>query len=321
VTPSEVRPKPLQRLRRALAAPGGQGAVVVTLLAIVVITAIGNPRFLGIQNILNVLLQISILGIVSVGQTVLLISAGLDLSVGAMLSVSALAGGLVIHATGSTLVGVAVALATALLIGTINGLLAATGRAHPFIITLGTMTLLQGVAIVISRGSPINGMGKLYDIFGIANVLGVPTPVYLLALALGSVALVLRFAPLGRYAFAVGGNEEAARLSGLPIFRIKVSLYALNGLLVGVAAIALSGILDSALPAMGTGYELRAVAAVVIGGTPLFGGRGSVWGTLFGVLLLGLVSNSINLLGIGANLQYVVLGAIITAAVMFQRSS
>ncbi|MEJ2288334.1 MAG: ABC transporter permease [Deinococcales bacterium] len=321
MTPPAARPGPLRRLRHALGAPGGQGAVVVTLLAIVVITAIGNPRFLGIQNILNVLLQISILGIVSVGQTVLLISAGLDLSVGAMLSVSALAGGLVIHATGSTLLGVGVALATALLIGTVNGLLAATGRAHPFIITLGMMTLLQGVAIVISRGSPINGMGKLYDVFGIANLLGVPTPVYLLALALGSVALILRFAPLGRYAFAVGGNEEAARLSGLPIFRIKVALYALNGLLVGVAAIALSGILDSALPAMGTGYELRAVAAAVIGGTPLFGGRGSVWGTLFGVLLLGLVSNSINLLGIGANLQYVVLGAIITAAVMFQRSS
>ncbi len=312
---------PLRRLLQTMASPGGQGAVVVTLLAIVVVTAIGNPRFLGIQNILNVLLQISILGIVSVGQTVLLISAGLDLSVGAMLSVSALAGGLIIHATGSTLLGVGVALLAALLIGTVNGLLSATGRAHPFIITLGMMTLLQGVAIVISRGSPINGMGKLYDAFGIANLLGVPTPVYVLALALGSTALILRYAPLGRYAYAVGGNEEAARLAGLPIFRIKVALYALNGLLVGIAAVALSGILDSALPAMGTGYELRAVAAAVIGGTPLFGGRGSVWGTLFGVLLLGLVSNSINLLGIGANFQYVVLGAIITAAVMFQRSS
>jgi len=133
--------------------------------------------------------------------------------------------------------------------------------------------------------------------------------------------LILRFTTLGRYAFAIGGNEEAARLSGIPVRRVKIALYALSGLFVGIAGVILTGILDSGLPSMGTGYELRAIAAVVIGGTPLIGGRGTVIGTLGGVLLLGLVSNSMNLLGVGANFQSAVLGLIITAAVLLQKKT
>jgi ribose/xylose/arabinose/galactoside ABC-type transport system permease subunit len=183
------------------------------------------------------------------------------------------------------------------------------------------MTFLQGVGIVISGGSPINGAGALFDVFGLGSTLGVPNPVYVMAAVLVVIFLVLRRTLLGRYGFAIGGNEEAARLSGVPVRAVKVGLYTLNGLIVGVAAVVLTGILDSALPNMGTGYELRAIAAVVIGGTPLFGGRGSVIGTLGGVLLLGLVSNSMNLLGVGANYQSAVLGLIITAAVLLQRRS
>src|SRR5665213_380725 len=142
------------------------------------------------------------------------------------------------------------------------------------------MTFLQGVAIVISGGSPVNGVDALFDIFGVGSAFGVPYPVYALLAAVVAVFLVLRFTTLGRYAFAIGGNEEAARLSGVPVRRIKVGLYALSGLMVGAAGVILTGILDSGLPSMGTGYELRAIAAVVIGGTPLLGGRGTVIGTL-----------------------------------------
>ena len=149
----------------------------------------------------------------------------------------------------------------------------------------------------------------------------VPWPVYVMLLAVVAVFLVLRFTSLGRYAFAIGGNEEAARLSGIPVRRTKIAFYALNGLFVGVAGVILTGILNSGLPSMGTGYELRAIAAVVIGGTPLIGGRGTVIGTLGGVLLLGLVSNSMNLLGVGANFQSAVLGLIITAAVLLQKKA
>lgn len=299
----------------------GRYALLIALAAVVVVTAIGNPRFLSANNLLNILFQVSALGIVAAGQTTLLIAGGLDLSVGASLSVAGLAAGLTILSTGSTALGVLAGLATGTLIGLVNGVLCASNRANPFIITLGTMTFLQGVAIVISGGSPINGAGALFEIFGLGSTLGIPNPVYVFALVLVAVWFFLRRVMLGRYAYALGGNEEAARLSGVPIRQVKIGLYALNGLIVGIGAVVLTGMLDSALPNMGTGYELRAIAAVVIGGTPLSGGRGSALGTLGGVLLLGLVSNSMNLLGVGANYQSAVLGLIITAAVLLQRRS
>jgi len=298
----------------------GRNILLLVLLAIVIFTGIINPRFLSLQNILNILQQISVLGIVSIGMTILLISGGLDLSVGSLISLSAYVGGLTIHRTNSLSLGILALFACAVFFGFLNGVLAATERAHPFIITLGTMTFLQGIAVVISRGSPINGMGGLYELIGIRDIFGLPAPAIIFIVLLIITYFFLRNVPLGRYAYAIGGNQEASRLSGIRISRIKIALYALNGLFVGVAALVLSSILDSALPTMGTGYDLRSVAAAVIGGTPLFGGRGNVFGTLGGVFLLGLVSNSINLLGISANFQGVVLGVIMVAAVMFQKS-
>ena len=298
----------------------GRNILVLVLLAIIIFTGIINPRFLSLQNILNILQQISVLGIVSIGVTILLISGGLDLSVGSLISLSAYVGGLTIVQTHSLGLGILALFACAVFFGFLNGVLAATERAHPFIITLGTMTFLQGIAVVISRGSPINGMGGFYELIGIRDIFGLPAPSIIFIGLLILSHFFLRNIPLGRYAFAIGGNQEASRLSGIRISRMKIALYALNGLFVGVAALVLSSILDSALPTMGTGYELRSVAAAVIGGTPLFGGRGNVFGTLGGVFLLGLVSNSINLLGISANFQGVVLGAIMVAAVMFQKS-
>lgn len=299
----------------------GRYSLLIALLVIVIVTAIANPRFLTPINMSNVLFQVSALGIVAAGQTILLISGGLDLSVGANLSVSGLVTALTIVATGSVPLGVLAGIATGTLIGAINGALVSTNRANPFIITLGMMTFLQGVAIIISGGSPINGAGYLFDIFSLGTLFGIPGPVYVFAAVLVVISLFLRRSVLGRFAYAIGGNEEASRLSGVPVVPTKIALYALNGLFVGVAAVVLTGILDSALPNMGNGYELRAIAAVVIGGTALFGGRGTVIGTLGGVLLLGLVSNSMNLLGVGANYQNAVLGLIITAAVLMQRRS
>ena len=306
-------------MRRARAADIGRYTLVIVLLAIIVVTAIGNPRFLSISNMLNILFQVTTLGIVSFGQTLLLVAAGLDLSVGAMLSVAGLVSALVIIATQSLVLGMLAGVLTGAPIGLANGLLIATNRATPFIVTLGTMTFLQGVAIIISGGSPINGVDSLFNIFGVGGLFSIPVPIYVMILTLIIGVFILRRSVLGRYAFAIGGNEEAARLSGVPVWRAKAALYTVNGAFVGIAAVVLTGILDSALPSMGTGYELQAIAAVVIGGTPLFGGRGTILGTLGGVLLLGLVNNSMNLLGIGANYQSAVLGVIITAAVLLQR--
>jgi ribose/xylose/arabinose/galactoside ABC-type transport system permease subunit len=299
----------------------GRFTLLIVLLLIIAVTAIGNPRFLSVNNLLNILFQVSALGIVAAGQTILLIAGGLDLSVGAALSVAGLATALTIASTGSIALAALAGVVAGVAIGAVNGALIATNRATPFIITLGTMTFLQGVAILMSGGSPINGTGALFDVFGTGSFARVPWPVYVMLLSVAAVFLVLRFTTLGRYAFAIGGNEEASRLSGIPIRRMKIALYALNGLFVGLAGVILTGILDSGLPSMGTGYELRAIAAVVIGGTPLIGGRGTVIGTLGGVLLLGLVSNSMNLLGVGANFQSAVLGLIITAAVLLQKKA
>jgi ribose/xylose/arabinose/galactoside ABC-type transport system permease subunit len=299
----------------------GRFTLLIVLLLIIAVTAIGNPRFLSVNNLLNILFQVSALGIVAAGQTILLIAGGLDLSVGAALSVAGLATALTIASTGSIALAVLAGVLAGVAIGAVNGALIAANRATPFIITLGTMTFLQGVAILMSGGSPINGTGALFDVFGVGSFARVPWPVYVMLLSVAAVFLVLRFTTLGRYAFAIGGNEEASRLSGIPVRRMKIALYALNGLFVGVAGVILTGILDSGLPSMGTGYELRAIAAVVIGGTPLIGGRGTVIGTLGGVLLLGLVSNSMNLLGVGANFQSAVLGLIITAAVLLQKKA
>jgi ribose/xylose/arabinose/galactoside ABC-type transport system permease subunit len=315
-------PQPVVRRPSLLQTLGlGRFTLLIVLLLIIAVTAIGNPRFLSVNNLLNILFQVSALGIVAAGQTILLIAGGLDLSVGAALSVAGLATALTIASTGSIALAVLAGVVAGVAIGAVNGALIATNRATPFIITLGTMTFLQGVAILMSGGSPINGTGALFDVFGVGSFARVPWPVYVMLVSVGAVFLVLRFTTLGRYAFAIGGNEEASRLSGIPIRRMKIALYALNGLFVGVAGVILTGILDSGLPSMGTGYELRAIAAVVIGGTPLIGGRGTVIGTLGGVLLLGLVSNSMNLLGVGANFQSAVLGLIITAAVLLQKKA
>ncbi|MET4636357.1 ABC transporter permease [Kaistia defluvii] len=321
-SPAATAAKPVPRKLGALRGQDlGRYTLLIVLLLIVVVTAIGNPRFLSVNNLLNILFQVSALGIVASGQTILLIAGGLDLSVGAALSVAGLATALTIMHTGSVALGILAGVVAGTVIGAINGMLVATNRATPFIITLGTMTFLQGVAILMSGGSPINDTGALFDVFGLGDFLRVPWPVYAMFLAILVMFLILRFTTLGRYAFAIGGNEEAARLSGIPVRRIKIALYALSGLFVGVAGVILTGVLDSGLPSMGTGYELRAIAAVVIGGTPLIGGRGTVLGTLGGVLLLGLVSNSMNLLGVGANFQSAVLGLIITAAVLLQKKA
>ncbi|MEN3186185.1 MAG: ABC transporter permease [Atribacterota bacterium] len=298
----------------------GRNVLLLVLVAIVLISGVVNPRFLSVQNFLNILLQISVLGMVSLGATVLLVSGNLDLSVGSLISLSAYVAGMGLLRGVSLPLAIFLCLSVATLFGFFNGFLTSLERAHPFIITLGMMTFLQGIAVVISRGSPINGMGGLYELIGIRSILRIPFPVILFGVLFMFTSFFLRHLPLGRYAYAIGGNQEASRLSGIRVGRVKIALYAINGLFVGIAALVLSGILDSALPTMGTGYELRSIAAVVIGGTPLFGGRGGVWGTLLGVFLLGLVSNSLNLMGISANFQNVVLGAIMVMAVMFQGS-
>ena len=295
------------------------GSTVVLILGIIV-TVIFQPVFLTLSNIANVLSQIAVLGILTMGQTIVLISGGIDLSVGSNVALSGVAAGLLFVRGVPLWIDCIVALVCATVIGLINGVLIAQNRAHPFIITLGMLTLLEGIAELITGGSPVNDMGALATTLGGTIFFGIPTAVVMLFVVVVLTAFILARTPLGRAAYAIGGNEEASYLSGIPIKRTKIYIYTLVGVIAGIAALTLSGILNAAEANIGTGLELQSIAAAVIGGTPLVGGRGGAWRSLQGVLLLGVISNSLNLMSVGANYQNIALGIIVLIAVMVQKN-
>ena len=299
--------------------PGAYGTTIVLVLGII-ITSILSPAFLTVSNISNLLSQIAALGIVTMGQTIALVAGGIDLSVGSNVALSGVVAGLMFQAGIPLWIDCIVALLCATFIGLVNGVLISANRAHPFIITLGMLTLLEGIAELITGGSPINDMGALATTVGGILPIGIPTSVLILFVIVLLVWVFLNRVPLGRAIYAIGGNEEASFLSGVSIKRTKILLYTIVGLIAGIGALVLSGILNAAEANIGVGLELQSIAAAVIGGTTLIGGRGGAWRSLLGVLLLGFVSNSLNLLSIGANYQNIALGIIVIIAVMVQKT-
>jgi ribose/xylose/arabinose/galactoside ABC-type transport system permease subunit len=257
-----------------------QWGIVFVLVGLVIIVSIASPVFLSARNIRNVLQQVSTLGILSMGITVLMISGGIDLSVGSAISTVAVIAGTLLKAGSPAEVAVLVGLALGCAIGCVNGMLAAFTRAHPFILTLGTMTLLQGVAIIVTQGYPINDLGARFGYIGGAMIGPIPLIVILFFLVMAVCWLLLRYLRIGRI------------------------------------GLVLASLISSAIPNMGTGFEMNCIGASVIGGVPLSGGRGNVWGTLTGVLLLGIIANGLNLLHVDASWQYVVTGLIIIIAVI-----
>jgi len=308
----------LTRLRRAFGAQ--QWGIILVLVVLVAILGITVPVFLSPRNIRNILQQVSTLGILSMGMTVLMISGGIDLSVGSSISVTAVVLGVMLKAGVPVAVAVPTGLALGSTIGLANGLLAAYTNAHPFILTLGTMHLFQGVAIIITGGYPITDLGDKFEFIGGGTLGGIPVIVILFFAVLAVCFFLLRYTRLGRLSYAIGGNEYTTYLAGIKVKLQKIIFYVICGFLAGLAAIALSSRISSAIPTMGAGFELNSIAAVVIGGTPLMGGRGSVWGTLTGVLLLGIISNGLNLLHVEGSWQYVVTGAVIIIAVIMHES-
>jgi ribose/xylose/arabinose/galactoside ABC-type transport system permease subunit len=294
-----------------------QWGIILVLLGLIVVISIASPVFLSARNIRNVLQQVSTLGILSMGITVLMISGGIDLSVGSAISVVAVIAGTMIKAGLPAELAIITGLAVGCAIGFINGLLAAFTRAHPFILTLGTMTILQGVAIVITQGFPITDLGRRFEWIGGAMIGGqVPVIVILFFLVTLVCWILLRYLRLGRIAYAIGGNEYTTYLAGIPVKRYKILFYVICGFFAGLAGLVLASRISSAIPNMGTGFEMNSIGAAVIGGIPLTGGRGNVGGTVTGVLLLGIIANGLNLLHVDASWQYVVTGLIIIIAVI-----
>lgn len=294
-------------------------ALLGVIALLIVVTATQSSVFLTWGNFSNVLEQSAIVGILAAGTTMLMVSGGLDLSIGSNLSLSGVVMGLLMANGVAPAISVTVGVLLAAGVGAVNGALAAFSRFHPFIVTLGMLTLLQGLALIVTD-LPITDLPDAFLSITDHDPLGVPLVVWVwfgVALFVHAALSVTKF---GRWLYAIGGSESAATLAGIRVPVVKIVLYTINGLLVGVGAMLLIAELSSAQPRMGMGLELAAIAAVAVGGTPLSGGRGGIAGTILGVLLIGLIANALNLMSISSDLQYVVQGAVIIVAVMAQRS-
>jgi ribose transport system permease protein len=298
-------------------------AMLGALLLLCAVLSVAAPNFLTAGNLNNVLWQVTAVGLIAVGQTMVILTGGIDLSVGGIAAFSAMAGGLLMTAGGAENVplGIAATLLVGLLVGLANGLIVAYGRLAAFIVTLGMLSITTSLTYVVSDAASIVGLPDGYRLWGRAEI--GPVPLYLVtfvvAFVLGHVFLT-RTKP-GRFIYAIGSNEEAARLSGVDVRAWKTVPYAITGLLCAVAAIILSGKLGAIDPDTGTGFELRTIAAVVIGGTSLFGGKGSLVGTLIGVFLIGVLSNGLNLLRVNAFWQGTAVGVVIILSVLIERLS
>ncbi|HHV01493.1 MAG: ABC transporter permease [Defluviitoga tunisiensis] len=298
-------------------------APLIALIVLFVISSIASPYFLSTRNILNILRQVSYTGIIALGMTFVIITGGIDLSVGSM---TAFVGGITIltlNALGGGYLAVIVSIITALSIGTlagcINGLLVAKGRIAPFIVTLATMSIYRSLALYISGAGEFRSQSKIYPKIGSSYFLGIPTPVWIFLVLTFVFHMLLNNTKYGRYTCAVGYNERVARYSAIKVDLIKFSTYALTGLTVGITAILLSSRLNSISSSnSGLNYELDAIAAVVIGGTSLSGGKGSIIGTFIGAFVLGIINNMLNMTGVSPYLQGTVKGLVILGAVLMQ---
>ncbi|MFD0616139.1 ABC transporter permease [Paenibacillus sp. GCM10027629] len=298
-----------------------QYSVLFALIVLIIFASILSEYFLSVANITNILRQVSIVGILSLGMTFVIILGGIDLSVG---SVLALSGTVVMAAQvnyhSSVIVSILLGLLCGVLIGLINGLMVTYGKITAFIATLAMMTIARSLALYYADAGAISGMNSLYAKIGNNYVLGIPIPVIIFAVMVFLSYIVLEKTVLGRHIYAVGGNSQAARLSAISVFRVTIIAYLICGFTAAVGSIIETSRLNSiSTSTSGTMYELDAIAAVIIGGASLAGGRGRILGTLFGVLILGVLSNIMNLLNISPYLQGVVKGLIIVAAVLLQK--
>lgn len=296
---------------------------VIGLLIFSAIIAFINPIFISSSNLLNVLRQTSINAIIAAGMTFVILTGGIDLSVGSILAFSSAVGAYMLSSGYSMVVSVAAALLIGAVSGLVNAIIITKGRVQPFIATLATMTLLRGATLVFTDGRPISIVGSefltRFRYIGAGSIGPIPVPVIIMIIVFVICWHILNNTRFGRHLYALGGNEEAALLSGLSTTKIKSSAYIINGVLSALAGIILTARLISAQPTAGSGYELDAIAAVVLGGTSLSGGQGTVIGTIIGALIIGILNNALNLLDVSAYYQMIAKAIVILIAVLLDR--
>ena len=289
------------------------------LLVIVILSAVMSfvrPVFLTSGNLINVLRQVSMNGVLAIGITFVILTGGIDLSIGSVVAVTSVIAGRLLEEGHSIAAAIAFSMSAALLFGLFNGFLIAVGGLPPFIATLSTMAIARGFALVYSNGRPYLIQREAFLAIGKGSSLGVPNPIWILLVVCALAYITLNFTVFGRHVYAFGGNRQAAKLAGVRTRLVEISVYTITGFLAGLTAIILSARISSGQPTAGQSYELDAIAAAAIGGTSMVGGSGTVGGTIMGFIIIGIMINSLTLLGVSSFYQQIVKGFIIIAAVM-----
>ena len=290
--------------------------VLFALILLSVVLSVVSPVFLTQSNLINVILQSSINATVAFGMTFVILTGGIDLSVGSIVAVAGVMLGMALQKGVSLQLALLICCISGAIFGLINGLLITEAKLPPFIGTLGTMSIGRGLALFITGGRSISGFSNDFIFIGNGKFFGVPLLVIIMVVTFSVSAFILRYTRAGRYFYAIGGNREATRLTGINVKKYITIVYAISGLTAGIAAVMLSARLNSAQPIAGDKYEMDAIAATVIGGTSLQGGEGSISGTIIGALIIAVLRNGLNLLSVSSYIQQIVIGLVIIFAVM-----
>lgn len=303
-------------------------ASFIALLVLILISSFLSPYFLKFQNLVNILRQVSYTGIIALGMTFVIIGGGIDLSVGSM---TAFVGAVVVLLMNSLntvieneviviIIGIATGIMVGALVGAFNGFMITKGKIAPFIVTLGSMAIFRSLTLYIGNAGEIRSSNILYGEFGMGSFMRIPVPVWVMLILAAVLNLVLNNTRYGRYICAVGSNQNVARFSAINVSFVRFFSYTLNGILVAVSSILLASRFNAVSTSnMGLGFELDVIAAVIVGGTTLTGGRGTVWGTICGAIMLGVINNMMNMVGVSPYLQGTVKGIVILGAVYIQR--
>ena len=292
--------------------------IIIAFALIIIILSVASNEFFTVYNIINILRQSSIIGIVAIGMAMMIIMGGIDLSVGSLLALSGVVAGMVAHGQGggNAFAAVLAGIATGVASGTVIGFLVAWGRVEPFIVTLGMMTISRGIAMILSHGIPVTGLNEAFTAIGGGKIAGIPYPIIIYILILLLATLLLKRTRFGRHIYAIGGNEQAAVVAGIRIKVVKLKMFILLGGFTGLAGVILAGRVRSGSPSIANGYELDAIASCVIGGISFKGGVGTAVGAFIGTLIISTINNGLDLLNVQAFYQQVVKGVIIILAVL-----
>jgi len=288
-------------------------------LVLFVFFSIASESFFTADNVSNIVRQVSINGILAVGMTFVILTGGIDLSVGSVMALTGtIIAGMMINSGLSPIVAILIGIILGAVVGYINGLFTAYARIPAIIVTLAMMEAARGLALLYTGGYPLSGLPDAYTFLGRGYLFGViPMPAVIMLIVFIIAYIILNHLPIGRYIYALGGNEEAVRLSGIKVKRIKAFVYVVSGITAAISGMLMTARLASGQPMAGDGYELDAIAAVVLGGTSIAGGRGHIFGTLLGALLLGVLSNGLNLMEVSPYVQRVLKGVIIVGAIYY----